>query len=115
MIDESLLVFIAVPSAGVVKDGALTQEFLKDLAELHIKHPHYTFISPMVQDYALLPYMTVDATWEDWGHHCRKIIERVDAVWVLMYNGWETSIGVQGEINHAYRHGITVEYKKVIE
>jgi hypothetical protein len=108
--NKQQLIFIAVPSSGVVRDGALTSEFISDLAELHTRYPQHTFISPMLQDYALLPYMKLNATWEDWGHHCRTIIERSDEVWVLMYDGWETSVGVRGECEHANKHNIPVQH-----
>jgi hypothetical protein len=97
------LIFIAIPTKGTVSEGALTSEFLKDLATLTLKFPEHTFIAPMVQDYALLKYMpNVDATWEVWGRHCRTLIERSDEVWVMEYFGWDTSVGVAGEIEHAH-------------
>jgi hypothetical protein len=56
----------------------------------------------MVQDYAILKYMpSTDATWEAWGQHCRRLVESCDAVWVMMYDGWDTSKGVAGEVGHA--------------
>jgi hypothetical protein len=75
-----------------------------DLANLHLKFPDHTFISPMVQDYQLLKFLpSATATWDDWGRHCRVLIERCDAVWVMTYNGWDTSVGVAGEIAHAQK------------
>lgn len=51
-------------------------------------------------------------TWEMWGAHCRALIERCDEVLVLMYDGWDTSDGVAGEIAHAQTCGKTVIYQK---
>ena len=117
-----MIIFIAIPSKGTVKDGALTSEFLKKLADLHVSFPEHTFISPMVQDYALLPYMKADATWEDWGFHCRNLIEVCSETWVLMYEGWQeslphhtefnTSVGVFGEIEHSMKFKKPIRFIK---
>lgn len=104
------LIFIAIPTAGTVENGELTPKFLKILAELHTKYPQHTFIAPMVQDYQILKYMEVTATWEDWGKHCRTIIERCDEVWVLMFDGWHKSVGVTGEVECANEHNKPVLY-----
>lgn len=99
------LIFIAIPSKGTVTDNQLKEGFLRFLAELHLGYPQHTFISPMVQDYALLKYMpSTEATWAAWGHHCKTLIERSDGVWVLRFEGWDTSVGVRGEIEHANQH-----------
>lgn len=103
-------VFIAIPTVGTVKDGAMTEEFLKFLAKLHVEHPEITFVSPMVQDYQILKYMDVEPVWEEWGKHCRLLIERADEVWVLKFNGWDTSVGVAGEIEHARSVGKPIEF-----
>lgn len=97
-----MLVFIAIPTKGTVVDGKLSDEFLKHLADLHIAYPNFTFWAPMVQDYALLKFMpNVDATWEVWGAHCRRMIEACDEVWVLKYDGWRESTGITAEVEHA--------------
>lgn len=85
------LVFIAVPTKGVVTDGKLNVSFVRFVAQLHRVYPHLTFVVPMIQDYALLPYLPdVDATWE---------------VWVIHYDGWAESTGVKAEIALAAKYG----------
>lgn len=105
------LIFIAIPTKGTVTDGKLNEKFLAFLARLHTFFPGNTFISPMVQDYALLKFMPDSpATWEAWGHHCKTIIERSDEVWVLQFEGWDTSVGVNGEMKHAREHDVPVAF-----
>jgi hypothetical protein len=105
------LVFIAVPTAGTVTNGKLDDQFLRAVAQLHLKYPSYTFIAPMIQDYQLLKFLpNTKATWDDWGKHCRTLIERCDLVWIMMYPGWDTSVGVAGEIAHANLHNKRVSY-----
>jgi Domain of unknown function (DUF1937) len=111
-----MIIFIAVPSKGVVIDGRLRPEFLAELARMQVQFPDYTFVAPMVQDYAILPYMgDIKATWEKWGHHCRTLIAVSDEVWVLLYDGWSTSVGVKGEIEHATLCRVPVSYLSVGE
>lgn len=104
------LVFVAIPSKGTVVDGALRKEFLMKLAELHENNPGITFVSPMVQDYQILEFLSVEPIWEELGKHCRCLIERSDEVWVLMYEGWKESTGVTAEVAHAKQHGKPVYY-----
>lgn len=105
-----MIIFISAPSKGIVRDDALTQEFLKHLAQLHTDYPEHTFIAPMVEGYALLKYMEIDATWEHWGTYCKRIIEICDEVWILMYPGWKTSVGVTGEITCATKHDKVIRF-----
>lgn len=108
------LIFIAIPTKGTVVNGHLTPKFLQYLADLHLNHPEHTFIAPMVHDYQLLQYMPqVTATWENWGRHCRTLIERSDEVWVLKFDGYDTSVGVAGEVRHAQEHDVPVFYKDI--
>lgn len=98
-----MLIFIAVPTKGVAHQSPLLknqlrEEFIRHVARLHEQFPQHTFLVPMIQDYALLKHMTVEATWEAWGHHCRTLINVSDEVWVLEYDGWEESTGVKAEI-----------------
>jgi hypothetical protein len=105
------LAFIAVPSKGVVTNGKLNPSFVEDMATFHRTYPDRTFLIPMLQDYALLPYLpNTEATWEVWGHHCKRLIEACDEVWVVMYPGWDTSVGVAGEIEYAQQRGKRVHY-----
>jgi hypothetical protein len=108
------LVFIAIPTAGTVKDGNLTEEFLRFFAKLHEQHPEKTFLSPMAQDYQILPFLqSKEANWEVWGHRCRAVLSRCEVVWVLKFPGWDKSVGVAGEIECARDYGIPVQYIEV--
>jgi hypothetical protein len=100
------LIFIAMPTKGSVLNNAIRPTVLAYIAALHLLYPQHTFIVPMVQDYQLLPYMPkTEATWADWGKHCRCLIERSDEVWVIQLEGWDTSVGVAAEVEHAKLHG----------
>ena len=120
------VIFIAMPTKGSTlresaETGRMREAVYKDIARLHEKYPDYTFIAPMVQDYCLLPHLLVDPDWAQWGDHCRRLIERCDEVWVLMYEGWckpvyamddiyNNSVGVRGELEHATKHRVPVSF-----
>lgn len=107
------LIFIAIPTKGTVSDGKLNTSFLADFAALYTRFPDLTFLSPMVQDYQMLPHMCVLPLWDHWAVHCKRIIERSDEVWVLKYPGYDTSVGVAGEVAHANAVGVPVKYVDV--
>lgn len=58
----------------------------------------------MIQDYQILKFIDVQPILENLSNHCCTLIERSDEVWVLVYDGWDTSIGVTGERRHTYAH-----------
>lgn len=101
-----MLIFLAMPTKGAVLNNQIRPTVLAQIAQLHLKYPEHTFVAPMIQDYQLLPYMpSTAATWDAWGKHCRALIERCDEVWVIQCEGWDTSVGVRGELDHAKLHG----------
>lgn len=94
------IVFISVASKGAVTDGKLNEAFLKNMAAYHMMFPDIVFMSPMINGYAVLPYMPrVEATYDIWGRYCEKMLAACDEVWVLQLPGWESSTGVKGEMS----------------
>lgn len=107
------IVFIAVPTAGVAYNGKLNESFIRDVARLHDCYPDCTFLVPMIQDYALLPHLNVEATWAVWGKHCRALIQVCDEVWVMQYPGWDKSVGVTEEMRIALDNGKPVQFLEI--
>jgi hypothetical protein len=56
--------------------------------------------APVVHGHPLAPYY-VPTDWAFWEPHARWHIERCDEVVVFTMDGWETSVGVQKEIEMA--------------
>lgn len=48
-----------------------------------------------------------------WGEYDRWFVSRVDAVWVLMLDGWKDSVGVTAEVQMARDLNIPVKYLTV--
>lgn len=108
------MIVISVPSVGVVIDNKLSVDFLKKVAQLTELHPDISFVNPMVEGYSILPYLSnQEATWNVWGQYCERLIKKSDGLWVLQFDGWDSSIGVANEIAIAEKFGIIVRYFKV--
>lgn len=48
--------------------------------------------------------------WSYWQHQDQWYLDRIDAVAVLMLDGWEKSVGVQAEIEIAKKRGLPISY-----
>lgn len=70
----------------------------------------YRFIEPIAMCHDQSSKYGLPGGYEYWKDRDRDLIRRADAVLVVTLPGWETSIGVQDEINYAKRLGRTVEY-----
>ncbi len=121
------VVFVSMPTKGSVLPtniaiGHVYDHVYKDLAKLTENYPDHTFVAPLIQGYCLLSFMKgMEPNWEQWADHCRRLVERSDEVWVLLYDGWSkptyamdatynTSQGVRGELEHAAKHRIPVSF-----
>lgn len=67
--------------------------------------------SPISHGYPIALEGGLPTSWEFWEKYLRAILPACSAVYVLMLDGWNTSIGVQAEIKLAEELGIPVEYK----
>lgn len=107
------VVFISNPSKSTVENGKLSEKFLQNFATYHRIFPEFVFISPMVNGYSVLPYLqNTDGTWKTWGKYCEKMMKACDEVWVMQFDGWDTSEGVTAEIALAKSMGKKLVYMR---
>lgn len=66
--------------------------------------------SPIAHSHPLTRY-GLPGDWAFWERHDRWYLERCDEVVVLMLEGWDSSEGVQAEIDYATRLGKPVWYR----
>ena len=64
--------------------------------------------SPIVHCHALADKYDLPTDAKFWQNYNYDMVERVDALWILTIDGWFTSLGVQGEVDHAFACGIPV-------
>ena len=53
-------------------------------------------------------------TWDIWAHFDRSMIQRADALEILMLPGWCRSVGVTAEINFARGLGLPIAFKEFV-
>jgi len=70
---------------------------------LHTVSPLYKHL--LVQHDAQMP-----SDWDYWKDYSLNLIDRCDALYVVMLDGWEASTGVQAEIKYAREHKVQIVY-----
>lgn len=78
-------------------------------ASIACNFPDIVPFSPITYSHHLKNFMDTDI---DWYAFDLAILERFDAVLVVQMIGWDTSYGVNLEIEKAQKHGIAVIYAK---
>lgn len=71
----------------------------------------YAFIGPITQSAAVCranPNLKGD--FGQWADIDLYIVSKCDEVWVVMMEGWTTSIGVREELHFAYENNIPIRY-----
>lgn len=58
-------------------------------------------------------YTSIPLTWDFWKNYSEQLMSKCDALYVIMMEGWEQSVGVQAEIELATKLGIEIKYLKV--
>lgn len=66
-------------------------------------------VSPLSKHFGLL-VSKLPSDWAFWQHYSRAMIDQCGAMVVIKAEGWETSVGVQEEIQYARTKGIFVYY-----
>src|SRR5574338_41833 len=84
-------------------------------AELKMKYGStHSFILPITQSYNLCKAEPkLQGSFEQWKEDDLLYISKCDEMWVVQMDGWNKSIGVKAEIDHAQSLGLPVKYIKV--
>lgn len=71
----------------------------------------YAFIGPITQSHHTAEFMTTGCTaFKSWAKRDLTYISHCDAIWVLLLDGWDKSIGVTKEIEFCKQHKIPIKY-----
>ena len=112
--------FVSIPSMeAFTKD--LTGEYKVSnvlgtaMCKLHTAFPKDAWLSPSIQNYAILNYFSADdavhaVNYKWWRDACRLQVSRCDQLFVIMFNDWNASVGVVDEIEIARSLNILVRY-----
>ena len=66
--------------------------------------------SPILHNHNMADKYNLSSNFEFWQAFDKHMIDLAEAVYVLKLDGWNTSIGVNYEINYASTKGILVVY-----
>jgi hypothetical protein len=66
-------------------------------------------VSPLSKHW-IRNYTFIPLTWSFWKDYSKKLMEKCDALYVIMLDGWETSEGVQAEIELAKQLSLEIKY-----
>ncbi len=109
MFDSSKLYYLASPYSH--PDPAVRQERydrVNELAAKLMQEHQLKLIEPIVCGHAKVSLLP--STFAFWQDSCKRFIERSDGLIVYCLPGWETSVGVQAEIQYAAELGLPVYY-----
>ena len=70
----------------------------------------YIVFCPIAHSHPLAVFGALPGDWAFWQRQDMAMLERCDALWVLMMPMWEQSTGITAEIAHAEALGIPVRY-----
>ncbi len=71
---------------------------------------HRVFYSPIVHNHPLALIYPTPTAWEFWRAIDFPMLERCDRLVVLRLEGWDRSVGVQAEVEHARSLGKPVHH-----
>jgi hypothetical protein len=96
-------------------DESVKAERVKQLAifvDNEIKNGNLVF-SPVLYGLKVLEYVGGNDDWATWQKFCENAILSSKEVWVLMFDGWDKSTGVRGEIEFATANNVPIKYIKI--
>lgn len=104
------LIFISSPYTHESKDviNKRVEQVTRFCGKMMLKG--YTVISPITYGHAILEYTDMGGDWETWNKFCESLISKCDEMWVLKLDGWEESVGIQGEIVLCEIYNIPIKY-----
>lgn len=104
-----MIAYLASPYSSA--DPAVREERFRAacrVAAVLFRAGHF-LISPIAHSHVLVEH-GLPGDWNFWQSFDRALLARCDALFVLMLDGWEESVGVQAEIRIARELGKPVRY-----
>lgn len=102
---KGVMVYIAAPyspDANSINHNKIIEDrmelFSGSVAKLITMECHA--VSPLFNHY-FLHHRNIPGTWDYWKSYSENLLQRSDAMLILMIDGWDRSKGVKGEIEMA--------------
>ncbi len=108
-----MIVYVAAPYSNVEDKEELLDQIAKFNADYMVANPGEYLITGLVHHYALKHNKNLGSDWKFWKTFCIDFLDRVDKLIVLQFPGWDTSRGVQEEIEYAQYLALPIEYHTI--
>lgn len=102
--------YLACPYSHLDPDVRLDRFRTATAVAARLLHEDYLIYSPITHSHPIAMLGSLDAGWDFWRVLDLAILDRCDEMLVLTLTGWKESVGVQAEIEHAKRKGMSITY-----
>ncbi len=79
-----------------------------------MREGHFVY-SPIAHTYPISQAGELPKDWAFWSEFDCAFLARFDELWVLKFDGWRESTGVQAEISLAHDYGLPVVFLEPVE
>lgn len=83
-------------------------------AAARLMHDGAAIFSPISHTHPIALAGELPGGWDYWERYDREMLGMCAALYVLMLDGWEQSVGVTAEINIARELGLPITYLEVL-
>lgn len=108
---ENKLIYLASPYTN--PDNAIREknyELISEIAAV-LTAQGYVVFSPISYGHNLIKFKDMPSDWVFWFDFCVTFLLKCDILIVYKIPGWESSVGVQQEIEIASKHCIPIEFR----
>ena len=105
-------VYLAGPYSHKHKDIEAVRRILLTYVSTKLAVAGITVFSPITQSHEQERTGLLKGDYATWQKTDRKMVEKMDEMWVLVLDGWKQSVGVTDEIQWARRKGKKIRYIK---
>ena len=109
---QNKAIYLAGPYSHKIKEIEAVRRIMLTLVSTKLAVAGITVFSPITQSHEQEKTGLMAGDYDTWQKTDRKMVEKMDEVWVLILDGWKQSKGVTDEIYWAKRKGKRVRYIK---
>jgi hypothetical protein len=103
------LIYLAAPYTDPNPDVCEQRMAQFCIVDAHLCKQGLITVSPLSKHW--MKYHTnIPLTWDFWKTYSEKLMEKCDALYVIMLDGWDVSEGVLAEIELAKKMSLEIKY-----
>jgi len=106
------MIYLAAPYTDPNPEVCEQRMALFAIADARLIAKGYYTVSPLAKHW-LTQYTTMDTTWQYWKEYAQQLMSKCDELFVVTLDGWDTSTGVQEEIEMAKKFNIPISFVKI--